>query len=404
MRKIPDLDNHSMKNFSLVMLETGTSTFATSIFTVLILWFAISVTKSPLITGFTSALMTAPLLFGVLAGAAVDQTRHKNAIAVMAAAIKTVSPATLLLIILFNNATGNIASLFLSAFTFGISITFLVPVRAVWQQNFLGKPVYLKGMSVAHLVSRTTRLSGYIAAAFIVPYSLEFSIFLVMALYIISLVSILLIPPVNVIRAATKKFSAVVKDGFTYIKNSRIITEIVIISAISNLFFGMSDSASTVLIGNVFHLSSSFLGYTFFAISGGGILGSVITAKAKQVNGVGGKLLILYVLNGTVVSLVALYPGIYMLISVFFVAGLLLGISSPIQTAALFGNVDRAKMGVVQGTMDTFGTSFSSVSGILAGTIMIITFPANVFFIMSGGFIALSITISMFKALRQVKV
>ena len=70
----------------------------------------------------------------------------------------------------------------------------------------------------------------------------------------------------------------------------------------------------------------------------------------------------------------------------------------------LSGNVDRAKMGVVQGAMDTFGTSFSSVSGILAGTIMIMTFPANVFFIMSGGFIALSITISMFKALRQVKV
>jgi hypothetical protein len=92
-----------------------------------------------------------------------------------------------------------------------------------------------------------------------------------------------------------------------------------------------------------------------------------------------------------------------MLVSVFFVAGLLLGISSPIQTAVLLGNVDRAKMGVVQGAMDTFGTSFSSVSGILAGTIMIITFPDNVFFIMSGGFIALSITISMFKALRQVK-
>lgn len=166
----------------------------------------------------------------------------------------------------------------------------------------------------------------------------------------------------------------------------------------------MSDSASAVLIGSVFHLSSSFLGYTFFAISGGGILGSVIMAKVKEVNGIGGKLLILYVLNGTIVLLVALYPGIYTLISVFFVAGLLLGISSPIETAVLFGNVDRAKMGVVQGTMDTFGTSFSSVSGILAGTIMIITFPANVFFIMSGGFIALSITIFMFKALKQVKV
>ena len=397
------LDRQIERNFLLVMLETGISTFATSIFTILILWFAIFTTKSPLVTGFTSALMSAPLLLGIIAGAAVDRSGHKKRIAIMATVMKALSPMVLLLIILFGNPNTNILSLFLSAVTFGLSITFLVPVRAVWQQSFLRKPVYLKGMSVAHIVSRGARLSGYIAAAFIVSYNLEFSTILVMILYSVSLIPILLMPGITNISITTAKFSAVIKDGLRYIKDSRVVTYILVISAISGLFWGMSDSVSTVMISNVFGLDSSYLGYTFFAISTGGILGSIITAKIKEVNGVGKKLLIFYALSGIIISLAGFFPSIYMLISVFFMAGLLLGISSPIITTLLMGNVGREKMGTVQGAMDTFGTSFNSVSGMLAGTIMVVTFPANAFFVMAAGFVALSFLISRFKTLSLVK-
>ena len=37
-------DNYTKKNFSLLMAETGVSTFTTSLFTVLILWISISET------------------------------------------------------------------------------------------------------------------------------------------------------------------------------------------------------------------------------------------------------------------------------------------------------------------------------------------------------------------------
>ena len=82
----------------------------------------------------------------------------------------------------------------------------------------------------------------------------------------------------------------VMRDGVQYISNTKIVAEIVFISSISALFWGMSDSASTVMIEKVFDLSSAYLSYTFFAISLGGIIGSTITSKLKTVKNVGKKL------------------------------------------------------------------------------------------------------------------
>ncbi|EQB72885.1 MAG: hypothetical protein AMDU1_APLC00001G0065 [Thermoplasmatales archaeon A-plasma] len=60
--------NYTKKNFSLLMAETGISTFATSLFTVLILWISITETKSALITGVTSAMLVARLNSGSILG------------------------------------------------------------------------------------------------------------------------------------------------------------------------------------------------------------------------------------------------------------------------------------------------------------------------------------------------
>jgi predicted Co/Zn/Cd cation transporter (cation efflux family) len=54
--------------------------------------------------------------------------------------------------------------------------------------------------------------------------------------------------------------------------------------------------------------------------------------------------------------------------------------------------------------MDTFGTSFNSVSGILAGVIMTVMFPGNVFYIMAVGLVVLSVIVSRFKTLSKINV
>lgn len=386
------------------MAETGISTFTTSIFTILILWIAISETKSALITGATSALLVAPLVLNIVVGAVIDKTSKKKAYAIMGPLLKALA-ATILLLVSYNySLIYDTILLFLSALTFGFSIDILVPIRAIWSQKFLKKPVYLKGMSVANLVSRTSRLGGFLVAAFVITMNLRITISTVTLLYIISTLPILFISSVKESTLGKGRLRDIMTDGLSYMRNTNLVAEIVLISSISALFWGMSDSVSTVMINRVFNLTSTYLSYTFFAVSLGGIAGSSLTSKLKAVKSVGKKLPWLYGSAGFSLIFIALYPSIFTLLTVFFLVGLISGMSSPIISAVLFGNVPRDKMGRIQGAMDTFGTSFNSVSGILAGLVMTMIFPGDVFYIMAAGLIALSLLISRFKSLSKIDI
>ncbi|MCL4330425.1 MAG: MFS transporter [Candidatus Thermoplasmatota archaeon] len=397
-------DNYTKKNFSLLMVETGISTFTTSLFTVLILWISISETKSALITGVTSAMLVAPLILSIVVGAFIDRAHNKKVFAILGPVLKALATGILLIVIRNNSLISDSIFLFISALAFGFSIDLLVPIRAIWSQMFLRKPIYLKGMSVANLVSRTSRLAGFLVASVLFTINLRTGILIILILYLISILPILFIDSPKDTAIGKGTLREVMKDGIQYLSKTRVVAEIVFISAFSALFWGMSDSASSVMINRVFDLSSSYLSYTFFAISLGGITGSTLTSKLKSVKNVGKKLPLLYGLGSLSVLLIAIFTTVYVLLSVFFVIGFLSGITSPLISAVLFGNVPREKMGRIQGAMDTFGTSFNSVSGILAGVIMTIMFPGDVFYIMAVGLATLSVIVSRFKVLSKLNV
>ncbi len=396
--------NYTKKNFSLLMAETGISTFATSLFTVLILWISITETKSALITGVTSAMLVAPLILSIVVGAFIDKARNKKIFAIFGPVLKALATGILLIVIQNNSLILDSIFLFISALAFGFSIDLLVPVRAIWSQKFLRKPIYLKGMSVANLVSRTSRLTGFLVSAVLFTMDLRTGIIIILTLYFVSLLPILFIDTSKDTTIGRGTLREVMKDGIRYMGKTKLVAEVVFISSFSALFWGMSDSASSVMINRVFDLSSAYLGYTFFAISLGGIIGSTLTSKLKSVKNVGKKLPLLYGLGGLSVLLIAIFPTIYVLLSVFFIVGFLSGITSPLISAVLFGNAPREKMGRIQGAMDTFGTSFNSVSGILAGVIMTVMFPGNVFYIMAVGLVVLSVIVSRFKTLSKINV
>ena len=74
------------------MVEMAPSAFSSSIFTVLILWVAITSTNSPLLTGITAGLMTTPLVLGVVIGSIVDRARSKKSVALFATVLKAATP------------------------------------------------------------------------------------------------------------------------------------------------------------------------------------------------------------------------------------------------------------------------------------------------------------------------
>ena len=255
----PISDNYIKKNFSLLMAETGISTFTTSLFTVLILWISISETKSALITGVTSAMLVAPLILSIVVGAFIDRAQDKKVFAILGPVLKALATGILLIVIQSNSLISDSIFLFISALAFGFSIDLLVPIRAIWSQMFLRKPIYLKGMSVANLVSRTSRLAGFLVASVLFTINLRTGILIILILYLISILPILFIDSPKDTAIGKGTLREVMKDGIQYLSKTRVVAEIVFISAFSALFWGMSDSASSVMINRVFDLSSDLL-------------------------------------------------------------------------------------------------------------------------------------------------
>lgn len=389
----------SGRNFNLVVLEISLSTFTTAIFTVLILWMAISYTGSPLITGITSAMMTAPLVFNIVVGGIIDNTDRKKGAAIFAQSMKAVGVVLLLPVLYSNSLMTQTLFLFSSALIYGFTVDILVSTRAIWGQQFIRKRVYLKGMSIFMIASRVSRLSGLLVAAALVAFNIRLAITVIALLYIISIIPVFLMGKLESVEKSGKKLRQIMSEGISYITKTKIVASLVLATAVSSAFLGMTDSVSSVMVSKVFGLNAAYLSYILISLTLGGIVGSSFSSRMKGVKNVGQKLALIFGGTGAITLVIGGVPTIYTILVVFIVIGALTGISSPLTTSVLFGNVPKDKMGRVQGAMDTLGTSFNSLSGVVAGVFMTIVFPGDVFFLMGAGLIVLAVVVSRSKSL-----
>ncbi len=393
-------DLYLKKNFSLVLAELGISALGSSVFTVAILWVSVSSTRSAFITGVVSAFLVIPLLFNFLVGSLVDGSEKKNMYATVSFLLRGVSSLILIPVELLHNSFLSIGLLIFSAIIYGFTMDFLVSIRAIWIQNFVKKVQYLKGNSIYGIVSRATRLVGYFLSAVLLVISIEGTVVFMAIMFFASGIVVLFVDEPNVSVQKGVNFVKRTKEGFAYVMKSDILKEIIVISMVSALFAGMTDTASSVMINLQFHLTSSYLSFAFVSVTVGGLLSQFVASRIDNIRMVGSKLTLLYLLGGLSFSIIGYFPNVYILLTVYFVSGFLLGFASPIVSTVFLGNTDKIQMGRTQGLMDTMGTSFNSVSGVMAGAIMSITAPRYIFFVMASGLIVLSILTSLFKRIR----
>lgn len=393
-------DAYLKKNFSLVLTELGISALGSSVFTVAILWVTVSSTRSAFITGVVSASLVIPLLFNFLVGSLVDGSEKKNMYATVSSLLRGISSLLLIPVELLHNSFLSIGLLIFSAIIYGFTMDFLVSIRAIWIQNFVKKVQYMKGNSIYGTVSRATRLVGYFLSAVLLVISIEGTVVFMAIMFFASGIVVLFVDEPNVSVQKGVNFVKRTKEGFAYVMKSDILKEIIVISMISALFAGMTDTASSVMINLQFHLTSSYLSFAFVSVTVGGLLSQFVASRIDNIRMVGSKLTLLYLLGGLSFSIVGYFPNVYILLTVYFVSGFMLGFASPIVSTVFLGNTDKIQMGRTQGLMDTMGTSFNSVSGVMAGAIMSITAPRYIFFVMASGLIVLSILTSLFKRIR----
>ena len=393
-------DAYLKKNFSLVLTELGISALGSSVFTVAILWVTVSSTRSAFITGVVSAFLVIPLLFNFLVGSLVDGSEKKNMYATVSFLLRGISSLLLIPVVLLHNSFLSIGLLIFSAIIYGFTMDFLVSIRAIWIQNFVKKVQYMKGNSIYGIVSRATRLVGYFLSAVLLVISIEGTVVFMAIMFFASGIVVLFVDKPNVSVQKGVNFVKRTKEGFAYVMKSDILKEIIVISMISALFAGMTDTASSVMINLQFHLTSSYLSFAFVSVTVGGLLSQFVASRIDNIRMVGSKLTLLYLLGGLSFSIIGYFPNVYALLTVYFVSGFLLGFASPIVSTVFLGNTDKIQMGRTQGLMDTMGTSFNSVSGVMAGAIMSIVAPRYIFFVMASGLIVLSLLTSLFKRIR----
>lgn len=381
-------------------MQNAISSFTSSIFTVLILWTSISLTHSPVITGVTSSFLVLPLVFNFYVGALIDNVQNKRRVAVMASILRSISAIFLLGAILLQSAHDSYVLILASAIIFGFTMDIFAPVRLVWSKKYLVRPVYLKGMSLMNISSRGSRLAGYLISALLVSSSLLFSTVLVAILYAASLFPILFLKDANDRLESKTSTRNTIKEGISYIRSTPVIAEALLIFMIAAFFTGMSDTVFTVEVERYLHLGASFLSLIFVSTSLGGISGSSLTAIMKGKIRI--KLAGAYGISAASFIILSFFSSEYTILALPFFIGLGSGISSPIITSTILGSAEKSKMGRIQGIMDTFGFSFNSVSGILAGASIVLFNTNLVFAIMGVGLLALLLLILRLRTIASV--
>ncbi len=390
------------RNFALVVAQSLLSSFATSVFTILILWSTISITGSPLITGIVSGLMVLPLAFNFMVGAIVDRAAHKNLMAAMATAMRSIAAMCIIVASVSTSIPVSIAFLMASALTFGVTMDILAPVRLVWSKRFLRKQVFLKGMSMMNMATRGSSLSGYLAAGLLASWSLSISATSVSLVYIISIVPILLLPGEGEGVKPGETLIHSIREGARFMWSNRTVAEAISVFVAGAFLLGMSDSAFTVDIQAVFGLGASYLSFIFVLTSLGGIAGSAWVSGMK--GKVGQTISAMYGIAAGVFSIIWYFHLPLVIIAGGFFLGLSSGIRSPVIVAVILGNVPEGKMGRVQGAMDTFGFSFNSVSGFLAGAIMAASSPSDVYALIAFGLLLVILILGGMKGIQEAVV
>ncbi len=395
---LPSGSSNPERNFRLVVLQLGISTFASSIFVISIVWISIAATGSAVITGITSSLMVAPLIIGFVIGAFVDRVVRKRLLVIMISIGRGIASLLLLPAAVLGNSLPAILFLFASAIIYGLTMAMIAPARMILSRNFLRQNVFIKGMSFMNVVSYSSRIMGYAASAILMTWKLDIGIILMSAIFFLSAIPVVFLPAMNGELSHREGFSASLRKGFRLVKNSAMVSQIIFIFVASGFFLGMSDTVLTVTVRKTLNLDAMFLSTIFIATSLGGIAGSILISRLK---GAAGKRLVIgYLVSGFSLLVAGLFMKIVIVVPMMFLVGISSGLASPTITTLLFSSVDKENIGRIQGLMDTFGFSFKSMSAALAGFIIFLLTPFYVFLCMSAGLIILAMSISRLRTVN----
>ncbi|WP_449462080.1 MFS transporter [Tardisphaera miroshnichenkoae] len=352
------------KEFKLVTLNAGISRLGTSAFDLVILWVALQVTHSPVLSGLGEGILALPLFFSFFLGAIIDKSSHKKGMAIAAAALRSAALIGLLLVDVVGSKLAVVMAIYVAAFVIGLTSDLLNSVRASWTKQFLEEELYKAGSSMSNAVTSFFDAAGYAASGLLLAlgYAKTF-----LALFLVFLAAI---PPLIVIKergVAVQESSSLssVREGMHFIASNRPIIEAMVIAVIINLLFGMTGVMFTALVQLSFKLPAYFMSVLIVCIMGGAALGSMLGSKIKgKLGRISGASILV---AGLSVLGLAASQSIYIDFIPSLIVGICIGVLNAALMTAFLKIVPYDMMARVQGAFNTFTLAVTFVSGAIGG-------------------------------------
>ena len=386
------------KNFKLTVSNLAISRVGTSAFSLMILWITLQLTHIPAIAGLADGMFTLPLFFSFFVGSFVDRSRNKKMVAIIASVLRSVSIFLLFIAVSTHVLAVIVFFIFLCVVIMGFTSDISNSVRAIWEKVFLKEEEYQKGSAWMMGIGSLAEMVGFIASGIFIYIGFLRGIsalFVVLAASIIPIIFIIQKPD----QRERQSVKSDMKEGLKFLKETKILQQMIFLMIIANLAVAMMGIAFTVLVEEIFKLNSVYFSIVFVLVSLGIVLGSIPGSKVKGKLGV--IIIPLLIVTGAMFASIAFLHSIYLTYIPVVVIGFCVGMINPPAESVLIKRIPEEMMARTIGIVNTMGVSVTFFSGTIGGLIIQFTSIFYLFLIIGALVILSGLGIFFMKELRD---
>ena len=268
----------TLRNYRLLWAADLAVTWADFMEMLILSWYVLSHTNSPLLLGFYAALRFSGSLGAPFFGLVVDRFNRGMLYAVSRTVLLVIAASFLLLST--SDALSPFLVLILSTIS-GFSKTFDQVVRNSLLPEVVGHDRLQSGLALSRTGRDITQIAGPITGGLLMStFGLSQCFIVIFCLYISSLVLVMrirLLSNVSVLKQG--RLWADLWDGIRYIQGRPVLLSLLLLAFIVNIFaYPFSNSLLIVFAKDVLATDSSGLGALMGFYAAGAILGSLIVA------------------------------------------------------------------------------------------------------------------------------
>jgi len=278
MRKILERTFNSLNVRGFRFMWLGDLTLSTAEFMeiVILSWYVLGQTESPLVLGIFAALRFTGTVVAPLFGVIVDRLGRRNIY--IFARVSFLILSCSVLILTFFNLLSVLAVLIVAALV-GFSRSLDMIVRQSVLPVIVSTSQLQNGVALMRTGRDLTQIVGPVMGGVLLELiGIGKSYLFIIALHLFSLMFVFLIPGVpNIATKTTQSIIENLKGGFSYVKGNPFLFGLLAVAFIVNLTaYPLNNTLLAVIARQVMNIDAAGLGWLMGTYSAGGLLGSII--------------------------------------------------------------------------------------------------------------------------------